>query len=103
MACKVRGFSLNAEGKAQLNYQVLRQNTLDELTDPRDQPRVTQVTQTHSIHRNAKQYTLETRAKTKDYKLVYNKRLLDPNTFYTYPYGYRSQDHTNVLDLMDLL
>lgn len=101
--CKVCGFSLNAEGKAQLNYEVLRQNTLNELLDPRDHPHITPVTQIHSIHRDAKHYTLETRQKTKEYKLVYNKRILDPNTFYTYPYSYRSQDHSNALDFMDLL
>ena len=39
--CKVRGFSLNAEGQAHLNYQILRQNTLDELRTPQAQPRVT--------------------------------------------------------------
>lgn len=100
--CKVRGFSLNAEEKAQLNYQVLRQNTLEELTDPLEEPRTRPVTQTHSIQRDPKEHALHTRKKTKDYKLVYSKRILDPNTFYTYPYGYRSQDQQNVCDLMEL-
>ena len=48
--CKVRGFSLNAEEQAQLNYQGLRQNTLDELRAPQAKPRVTPVVQTHSVH-----------------------------------------------------
>ena len=100
--CKFRGFSLNAEGQAQLNYQVLKQNTLDELRAPQDQPRVTPVVQTHSVHRDAKQYQLSTRSRTKDYKLVYNKRILDPRTFYTFPYGYRTQDHQNTLLLLDM-
>ena len=100
--CKVRGFSLNAEGQAQLNYRVLKQNTLDELRAPQDQPRVTPVVQTHSVHRDAKQYQLSTRSRTKDYKLVYNKRILDPHTFYTFPYGYRTQDHQNTLLLLDM-
>ncbi|XP_067036362.1 uncharacterized protein [Acropora muricata] len=100
--CKVRGFSLNAEGQAQLNYQVLKQNTLDELRRPQAQPRVTPVVQTHSVHRDAKQYQLSTRSRTKDYKLVYNKRILDPRTFYTFPYGYRTQDHQNTLLLLDM-
>ena len=56
--CKVRGFSLNTEGQAQFNYQVLRQNTLDELRTPQAQRRVTPVVQTHSVHRDAKQYQL---------------------------------------------
>ena len=41
--CKVKGFSLNAEGLAQLNYQVLRQNTLDKLRHPMDAPRKTHI------------------------------------------------------------
>ena len=36
--CKVRGFSLNCQGAAQLNYQVLRQNVLDELHNPWPNP-----------------------------------------------------------------
>ena len=32
--CKVRGFSLNCQGAAQLNYHVLRQNVLDKLHTP---------------------------------------------------------------------
>ena len=100
--CKVRGFSLNDEGQTQLNYRVLKQNTLDELRAPQDQPRVTPVVQAHSVHRNAKQYQLSTRSRTKDYKLVCNKRILDPRTFYTFPYGYRTQDHQNTLLLLDM-
>ena len=87
MVCKVRGFSLNVEGSAQLNYDVLRQNTLDELYHPLDEPRTTCVTQSHTIQRNAKTYTLETRSSHKDYRLVYSKRVLDPTTAKTYPYG----------------
>ena len=32
--CKVRGFRLNWEGKTQLNYNVMRQNVLDEIQSP---------------------------------------------------------------------
>lgn len=103
VVCKVRGFSLNAEGKAQLNYDVLCRNTLEELTDPLEEPRETLVIWSHTIHRDVKQYLLEARRKIKNYKLVYNKRVLDPETFYTYPYGYRCRDHQNVMDLMELV
>ena len=41
--CKVRGFRLNSEGKTQLNYDVMRQNVLDEIQQPQKQPRQTQV------------------------------------------------------------
>jgi len=32
--CKVRGFWLISEGKTQLNYDVMRQNVLDEMQKP---------------------------------------------------------------------
>ena len=99
--CKVRGFSLNAEGKAQLNYDVLRENTLAELLDPLEESRRKTITQSNSIERNSKDYSLHTKKKSKGYQLVYNKRVLDSETFYTYPYGYRSQDLQNTLTLMD--
>ena len=36
--CKVKGHSLNVEGMAQPNYEVLRQNTLDELQHSLETP-----------------------------------------------------------------
>ena len=86
--CKVRGFSLNVEGQAQLNFEVLKNNTLQEINHPLAEPRVTPVVQSHTIQRAPKTYELTTAEKTKNYQLVYNKRLLDKNTFKTYPYGY---------------
>ena len=95
--CKVRGFSLNAQGVAQLNYDVLLQNTLDEIQHPKLRPRVTPVRQSHTIHRDAKQYQLTTQPNTKNYRLVYNKRILDPQSKYTYPYGYCTTKYQNTL------
>ena len=88
--CKVRGFRLNSEGKTQLNYDVMRQNVLDEIQKPQKQPRQTQVTKTHQIVRDPKTYNLYTHPQHKWYQLVYDKRVVDPQTFLTYPYGYRT-------------
>ena len=87
--CKVRGFRLNWEGKTQLNYDVMRQNVLDEIQKPLQKPRQTQVTKTHQITRDPKTYQLFTFPDKKRYQLVYDKRVVDPSSFYTYPYGYR--------------
>ena len=90
--CKVRGFRLNSEGKAQLNYDAMRQNVLDEIQHPQDhpqkEPRQTQVVKTYQIVRDAKTYDLYTYPDYKRYQLVYDKRVIDPSTFQTYPYGY---------------
>ena len=87
--CKVRGFRLNSEGKSQLNYNVMRQNVLDEIQKPQKHPRQTQVVKTHQIVRDPKTYELYTFPEYKWYQLVYNKRVVDPISFLTYPYGYR--------------
>ena len=87
--CKVRGFRLNSEGKTQLNYSVMRQNVLDEIQKPLQKPRQTVVTKTHQITRDPKTYQLFTFPDNKRYQLVYDKRVVDPSSFYTYPYGYR--------------
>ena len=87
--CKVRGFRLNSEGKSQLNYEVMKNNVIDELQKPLLRPRETTVYNTHHIVRNPHKYQLYTFSQKKDYKLVYDKRVLDPVTFQTYPYGYQ--------------
>ena len=87
--CKVWGFSLNCQGAAQLNYDVLRQNVLDELHPPLAEPHTTRVTQSHTIQRQAKDYTLHTRPTHKDYRLVCSKCVVDPQTAQSYPYGYQ--------------
>ena len=92
--CKVRGFRLNSEGKTQLNYDVMRKNVLDEIQHPQNQPRQTQVVKTHQIVRDAKTYKLFTFPDYKCYQLVYDKRVIDPTTFQTYPYGYQAQCQT---------
>ena len=87
--CKVRGFRLNSEGKTQLNYNVMRQNVLDEIQKPLLKPRETTVYNTHHIVRDPQTYQLFTFPQRKDYKLVYDKRVVDAKTFQTYPYGYQ--------------
>jgi len=87
--CKVRGFRLNSEGKTQLNYNIMRQNVLDEIQKPLQKPRQTQVIKTHQIVRDPQHYQLYTFPEYKRYQLVYDKRVVDPITFQTFPYGYR--------------
>ena len=106
VCCKVRGFTLNSEGQEHLNYQVLRQNTLDEVQRPLREPRTTRVPQSFMIHRDVCTYILSTRPAHKEYKLVYSKRALDPKTFQTYLFGYteeEEQEDPNVTTLMSLM
>ena len=86
--CKVRGFSLNVEGSKYLNYQLMRDNVIAEITNPQEKPREYQIMKTYQIFRDPKNYTLETHPESKFYRLVYDKRVIDRQTFKTYPYGY---------------
>ena len=87
--CKVRGFSLhNVRGSSQLNYEVLRRNVLEEVTDPRGERRVIDVTNPHFFTRDAATKRLRILPRTKQYGLVFDRRVVDPETFISYPYGY---------------
>ena len=86
--CKVRGFRLNSEGKTQLNYNVMQQNVLDEIQNPLTKPSQTQVNKTYQIVRDPQHYKLYTFHESKFYQSAYDKRVVDPVTFQTYPYGY---------------
>ena len=89
--CKVRGFTLNARGQDQLNFDLLKANVIDDVTIPLDDPRVIPVHNPHKIKRNADTKTLSTVEETKRYKVVFDKRVVDPDTFLSYPYGYEKQ------------
>ena len=107
--CKVKGFSLNVEGSKQLNYSILRNNVISEIQDPqvingqvvrRKYP----IKRSHKIVRDVKQLELKTVEETKNYQLVFDKRVVDPETFATYPYGYGELDTDGMeLDINTLL
>ena len=105
--CKVRGFTLNTRGQEQLNFERLKQNVIDEVTDPIDEPRAIPVHNPHKIRRDVNTKQLETVKETKRYKVVFDKRVIDPDTFQSYPYGYTratldESDMDNVQRLLDM-
>lgn len=87
--CKVRGFTLNSKGLEQLNFEVLRNNVLEEIEEPLKEPREKTIRKPYHIVRDAKRYELSTKEQTKKNKIVYDKRVVDPETYKTYPYGFR--------------
>ena len=102
--CKVRGISLNSYGSKQLNYPVLRQNVLNDIQDPLESgARQTNVVKPYHIVRNSKAYSIETMPQTKKYQLVFSKRVVDPETFMTYPYGYKAALNHQDMDNVNLL
>ena len=81
--CKVRGFSLNVRGRQQPNFDLLKKNVLDELQRPKDQPRILPVFNPHKITRD-----VATQTEIKRYQLVADKRVIDANSFHSFPYGF---------------
>ena len=93
VCCKVRGFSLNVRGSRQLNYDVMRQNLLDELTQPlEDERRNIHVVNPNFFWRNPVTKHLRVITRTKRYGLVFDKRVVDKNTHVV-----SVRIHTNVI------
>jgi len=46
------------------------------------------IKRTHKIVRDVKQLQLKTVEEMKNYQLVFDKRIVEPNSFLTFPYGY---------------
>lgn len=94
VCCKVCGFSLNVRGANQLNYDVMKQNLIDEITNPREdgQQRNVEVVNPNFFYRDPANKDLKVISQTKRYGLVFDKRVVDPNTFKSYPYGYTKSE-----------
>ena len=87
--CKVRGFTLNVRGSQVINFDSMKELILAEIEDPEPKPRVIPVVNPHKIKRVSTTKTLQTVSQTKKYRVVTDKRVLDTNTFLTYPFGYQ--------------
>ena len=118
---KVKGFSLNVEGSAQLQYDLVRDNIIAEVKQPLVVDKSTKratfelernadpemeagsvncgpnekivsrrypIKNTCHFKRNLVDMTMETTEQIKQYGLVYTKRVIDRDTFKTFPYGY---------------
>ena len=88
VACKVRGFTLNARGSAILNFETMKENILSELHHPQDQRRTINIVNPSHFKRDLEQKQIQLVPQIKQYGLVFDKRVLNTNAM-SYPYGYR--------------
>ena len=103
--CKVRGFSLNVRGKQVLNFNTMKANILAEIEHPQEERSVIRVNNPNHFRRDTTNKTIKLVHQVKNYKLVFDKRVLDPNTKISFPFGYRAWsevDDDNVDMLLDL-
>ena len=86
----------------------MRENVLNEILDPLEngERRNIDVENPFFFTREPSSKRLKVGLRAKQYGLVYDKRVVDPSTFQTYPYGYKlylvDADMTNVETLLDV-
>lgn len=93
--CKVRGFSLTVRASKNLNFETMRENIMQEVATPQESSRCIDVVYPHKIVRDSKSKTLYAREETKKYSLVADKRVIDKDSFLSYPYGYEKKAHSS--------
>ena len=87
--CKVRGFTLNERGQKIINFINMKNLVLSEILQPEDDQRTLTLHNPHKITRGAATKTIKTVSQDKKYKLVFDKRVIDHDTFQSFPYGYK--------------
>ena len=81
--CKIRGFTLNTRNSLVLNYEVVKEIVT---TPSEEKKEKIPIAEPFKIVRKAG--NLYTIPQTKDYRLVYDKRVIGKN-YITYPYGWK--------------
>ena len=89
--CKVRGFTLNERGQKILNFTSMKNLVLSEILLPEDddEPCILSLHNPHKIIRKSPAKTIQTVSQNKTYKLVFDKRVINHDSFQSYPYGYK--------------
>lgn len=81
--CKVRGITLNFKNSIDINYQTVKEMVTGDRSDS-----ISVIIDENKIVRNPSTGHLLTKRESKDYKIVFDKRVICDNDYLTYPYGY---------------
>ena len=88
--CKVRGFTLNEQGQKNLNFKSMKDLVLNEILQPEDDQCTLTLQNPNKITRYAeKKKTIQTVSQDKKYKIVFDKLVINCDTFQSFPYGYK--------------
>ena len=99
---KVHGFSLHVRDAKQLNYQIMKQNILDEILGPQDKRRDTDIVNVRHFKCDPIAKKIKTETEVKKYGLVFDKRVLHVGTFKSYPYGYAQFTGFDAQDILNI-
>ena len=78
-----------AAGPKNYAYETFKDEVLNEEEEEQQQPRTLTLHNPHKITRCAATKTIKTVPQNKMYKLVFDKRVIDHDTFRSFPYGYK--------------
>ena len=84
----MRGFSLNYETKQRLNYETMKNNLLAELEEPLEEARKITIPIHDYFERDQIHKKIKLTERVKNYKLVFDKRIVYPATKTSTPYGF---------------
>ena len=84
--CKVRGFTLNVRGKEVLNFNTMKRSILGVLEEGKTNP--LELTNPTHFKRDVVEKGIGTVPQTKKYSLVFEKRVVDPATKSSLPFGF---------------
>ena len=85
--CKVRGFTLNVRGREVLNYNSMKDHILTTLEDEEPADAIV-VRNPNHFHRDQTLKKMKLTIQDKNYRLVFDKRVIDTDTKRSYPFGY---------------
>ena len=89
-------------GDWQLNYELMKQNVVDEVQDPLEEKRLTDVNNPNFFTRDPSSKRIRVIPRTKKYALVFDKRVVNKEIFDSLPYGYNRLPQEDVEALLEL-
>ena len=86
--CKIRGFTQDEQGSALLNFESMKNHILGAINNPGNAPHPIAVPVSINMETNRTNKKICLTPKVKNYRLVFEKRVINPLDCSSRPYGY---------------
>ena len=87
--CKVRGLTLKEQGQKILHFNSVKDLVLNKILQPEDDQPTLPLHNPYKITRCSATKTIQSISQNKNYKLVFDKRVINHDTYQSFPYGYK--------------